>query len=413
MTLSPLIGYICISILNISYTYLMISIIAFTAILQFIDPIKFGKYRFPKYFIYFSIFVIYTIYSDLFIAGHSLTIKYLYKNEFLGCVLALFIVENYSYSKTRLLKNINFWLVLTIFIALIVILIQEVSDEMFFVFEEHMDNDIDRYNYIETRLPSIFSWTGILDIGFVFVPILSLVLDNLFYKKRNTMPIYYIIGAIVVFLSRNRWIMVNYLVLFFMYLSYYSANIKNVVKYLIGIAIVLYLSIIILDLTNVPVKQIIDDRILEKSKGGLGEGSAGSRIFAFQVFAKLFPKHMILGKGMLHSFGGESKDFDLTSALEGRSSQIHVGYLSLFYYYGLIGGAIYLIFIYLLFKKLLKDARVTMHWGPFYGFLGFILANFTLVSLPFFNAGLILCLFFNKIFLNYDEKVLQSQPVET
>ena len=118
---------------------------------------------------------------------------------------------------------------------------------------------------------------------------------------------------------------------------------------------------------------------------------------------------MLIGKGMLHGFGGESKDYELVRELAGRSSQIHIGYLSLLYYYGLVGGFLYLTFIVLITRKLYRDAKTTYYWGPFFGFLGLVLANFTLVSLSFFNAGLILCLFFNQVYLNRHNYLLQTR----
>ncbi len=390
------------AILNVGFIPLLVSVFAMAALLQiFASALSKTKYIFPRYVVYFALFVIYTICSDIILAGQQLTIKYIYSNSLIGSVLALLVVENYKNFNKKIINNLHFIFLITIIVALIVILIQENIDKTFFVFTARYTSDLTRVDISENRLPSIFSWTGVLDIGFVFIPLLSLVIGHIIYKKKKTASLYFIIGAIVVFLSRNRWIMVNYLVLFFMYLTYYKANVKNFMKYTIGLLIILYLAMTILYFADVPVMRIIDDRILEKSKGGLEEGSAGSRIFAIQIFAELFPENIIFGKGMLHSFGGDSRDYKLVKALEGRSSQIHIGYLSLLYYYGLIGGFLYLSFLVLIVKKLFKDAKITSYWGPFFGFVGYVFANFTLVSISFLYAGLILCLFYNKIMLNY------------
>jgi hypothetical protein len=412
--LSPIVGFLCFAVFNISYTYLMIALFYAATIFQFVDPLTYNsKYSFPKYLVFFVLFVIFSIISDLYIVGHQFSLKYIYSNEYIGSFLVLLVVENYRNYNKKILENLNFIFVLTIIAALVVILIQESVNETFFVFMERAESDLMHYDVTENRLPSIFSWTSVLDIGFVFIPLLSLVIGRQFNKKGKFIVFYFIVGAIVVFLSRNRWIMVNYLVLFFMYAAYYKASLKNLIKYTTAIIIIIYLAMTILTFVNVTVMRIIDNRILEKSQGGLGEGSAGSRIIAIQVFAELFPKHMLIGKGMFHAFGGESKDTELISALQGRSSQIHVGYLSLLYYYGLVGGFLYLSFLITLTRKLYRDAKTTSYWGPYFGFLGLVLANFTLVSLSFFNAGLILCLFFNKVYLNNHEKFLQNQPVRT
>lgn len=401
LAFSPIVGFSIIQGLDISYTFVMIAVFYLAALIQIIDPsVIRNKYSFPKYAVYFALFVVYTIISDVFLADKSLSIKYFYGNELIASLLVLLVVENFRYYNKRFLRNLHFIFIITIFVALIVIIIQQAVDEEFLVFIERVKSDLYQTESTDVRLPSIFSWTGVLDIGFVFIPLLSLVIGQQFYKRKNTVILYYLIGAIIVFLSRNRWIMINYLVLFFMYSTYYRVNIKNFIKYAFGIFIIIYLAMTFLTWVNVPVRQIIDNRILEKSHGGLGEGSAGTRIFAVQVFVELFPKHALIGKGMIHSFDGESKDHELVSALGGRSSQIHIGYLSLLYYYGLVGGFLYISFIVLIIKKLFRDAKKTLQWGPFFGFLGLVLANFTLVSLSFFNAGLILCLFFNKAYLN-------------
>jgi len=408
--LSTLVGFFCQVFLVVSYPFFMVAVFALAALVQIIDPAVFNvKYSFPKYAGYFALFVLYTIISDVFIAGRSLSIKYFYGNELLGSLLALLVVENYKNYNPKILNNHHFIFIVTIIAALVVILIQQTFDEMFFVFEERVEMELGQYDVTENRLPSIFSWTGNLDIGFVFIPMLCLVTGYLLNKKKKSAPFYFIIGAIVVFLSRNRWIMVNYLVMFFMYATYYRTSLKNFIKYSLGIIATLYIALTILSWANVPVQQIIDNRILEKSQGGLGEGSAGSRIVAIQVFTQLFPKNMLIGKGMLHGFGGESKDYELVRELAGRSSQIHIGYLSLLYYYGLVGGFLYLTFIVLITRKLYRDAKTTYYWGPFFGFLGLVLANFTLVSLSFFNAGLILCLFFNQVYLNRHNYLLQTR----
>jgi hypothetical protein len=407
---STIVGVFCFGFLNVSYIFFMIAVFAMATLVIFMDPISFKtKFSFPKYALFFALFAIYTVISDVQIAGQPITLKYLYSNEYLGCLFALFVIENYRNYNPKILNALHYVLIITIIVAVIVILVQQTFDESFFVSKERLKSESFRLDYDAFRLPSIFSWTSNLDIGLVFVPILSLVIGNILYKRGKSAPFFLLLGAIVVFLSRNRWIMLNYFLLFFMYLTYSKVSIKNYLKYVIVIVMTLVISLSFLNIANIPVGDIIDNRILEKSSGGLSAGSAGSRIVAVQVFAKLFPEHMVFGKGMLHRFEGESKDYELVRQLHDRSSQIHVGYLSLLYYYGILGGLLYLTFIVLIIRKLYRDAKITSQWGPFFGFLGFIFANLTLVSLAFFNAGLLLCLFFNQVYLNRQKHLLELQ----
>jgi len=84
--------------------------------------------------------------------------------------------------------------------------------------------------------------------------------------------------------------------------------------------------------------------------------------------------------------------------LAGRSSQIHVGYLSLFYYYGIIGGGLYILFLYHILKDFYRSARITNMWGPFFGFMSFVIANLSLNYMRPWAIGLLLCLVFKQYF---------------
>jgi hypothetical protein len=141
-------------------------------------------------------------------------------------------------------------------------------------------------------------------------------------------------------------------------------------------------------------------RILEEDSGGFGYGASESRIFSFFVFAELFPEHPFLGKGEFHTFELASGDPELQSALINKSSQLHVGYLSLLYYYGIFGGILYFLFIYYLMKDFYIVAKKASRWGPFFVFVGFLFINFTLVYLPLYDVGLILAF----VFHNYYKK---------
>jgi hypothetical protein len=93
----------------------------------------------------------------------------------------------------------------------------------------------------------------------------------------------------------------------------------------------------------------------------------------------------------------------LLHALRGRSSQIHVGYLSLLYYYGLIGGLIYLAFLFSIAKETLRVAKRTFHWGPFFAILQFILTNLTGVVFDLFMMGMVMAIFYHKYYSQTEE----------
>ena len=59
----------------------------------------------------------------------------------------------------------------------------------------------------------------------------------------------------------------------------------------------------------------------------------------------------------------------------------------------------------MLLKRLYNDAKVTKVWAPFLGFLGFAIANLTLVTFEFFYMGFIIVLVANRYYTqNLDVK---------
>ncbi len=125
--------------------------------------------------------------------------------------------------------------------------------------------------------------------------------------------------------------------------------------------------------------------------------SAETRILAFEVFSKVYPENPVIGTGGVNTT-------KMIQIIGGRSSQIHVGYLSLFYYFGLIGGLLYLAFMGSLLMRLWKRAKKSRYWGGFFALLAFAIANLTLVKLDLFFHGLLLALIFSNHFYNEGRK---------
>lgn len=61
----------------------------------------------------------------------------------------------------------------------------------------------------------------------------------------------------------------------------------------------------------------------------------------------------------------------------------------------------------MLLKRLYNDAIKTNVWAPFLGFLGFAVANLTLVSFEFFHMGFIIAFLANKYYTQENnEKIM-------
>ena len=368
---------------------ILLLIILFITIL---DKISFGgKINFPKYVFFFLLFSIYAIMSSLDIGRTSLfgLAKLIYSNPYLMTVYIFFIIENTNYNDA-FIKNITSILYVMVFITLIVSLIQ-IYKPLFFI-----NASIDMYYYFaieQRRIISIYSWIDINSLGISFPAILSILYGQRLLKEKRS--IYLIIaGGIVCFLNKSRYVMVSFFVASAQSIKINKRIFFNLIKYLASVVILLLISYWGLKKIGVDIDFFIKNRILSESYR--------SRILAFEMFKKFFPHNPFLGTGGI-------KTEELMQELGGRSSQIHVGYLSLFYYYGLIGGSIYLAFIYYLLKKLRHTAKKSGYWGSYFAFLTFLFANLTFPRFHLYEFGLILAIMFNKY---YEQKMDNSMNKE-
>lgn len=407
--LGPFVAFFTRIYLDIGYYTVMGAIVLAAFMVQFIDFILMRKkYHFPKYTFYFLLFIGYSIVSDKYLAGKNLNLRYFYENRLISGYLILLMIENAKISYVFIKRYYKVCVGLIV-VSLVVILYQQLFDKTFFVYIEGWFAKMFLINRrtFEARLPSIYSWIGPMDISFGFISYTAVVISIKFKGKSKLKYILlWLISALAYSLmAKSRWIMINALFLFVMYPVYIKINLRRFIQYLLISTMLVIVSFSILESLEVPVVKVLRERVLEEQKGGITQGSASSRLIAFIVFAKLFPQNPYFGKGHLHSTSGDSKDYQLVRELAGRSSQIHVGYLSLLYYYGLFGSALFLIFLYQIMRKFYRESRQTHFWGAFFAMMGFVLGNLTLVTFSIFWAGLIVAMIFQRYFmLEYTSK---------
>jgi len=150
--------------------------------------------------------------------------------------------------------------------------------------------------------------------------------------------------------------------------------------YFVFFGVVLLLTLgLIANFMGFNVERYVTERLLDPS--------ASSRLLAFEVFFEVFPDNPIFGTG-----GVDTEE--MVTLLGGKSSQIHVGFLKLFYYYGLIGGILYLSFMVTFLIRLRKMAQYSGYWGGFFAILAFFIANLTLFELSLFYYGPLLAIIF-------------------
>lgn len=387
----------------ISFLFLKVnfySILSFMGVLYFLmmgDIFLKKKYtgtiQIPKYIKYLFLYVIYCLLNNYFNKpDFSFKITMLFKHDFM---FIYFVIALENINLVGINQKIIFKAMKTVLlIAFFVILYQASIDRMFFINPDYIEQWWkDYYTFVERRLPSIYSWCGTMGPGMTFMPMLALIVGNCLSKKEGYIWIWFWIGLGIMFsfLSLARWVMVNMFLICFIVAWYHRKKLIGVLKYLVIGILVLLCSIYFLDKIGIDTNEIIETRILEKQKIGIENKSAGTRILAFQLFAELFPAHPVFG------VGAQITD-ELKESLTGRSSQLHVGYLSLLYYYGSVGGILYALFGYHLMRRLYFSCRYTGNWGPFAGMACFFVANLTLNYLTPVQEGLLICLAMDKCY---------------
>ena len=394
----------------LTYTAVSVDFNKFFTALTFVGVIlvlffgnKNNPIKFPKYLFFYFLFVLYIYYSQFIMLERKFKLIYLV-HDFVGAFNFLFIIENLPINK-KYYKTIFELSKKILLIAVIVILIQQVYSLTFFARTDTIKAVV---TGTEDRLYSIYTWTSGYGVGLSFVPIFLLVVEVLNKKGKNTAVLLWVLtGIIFAILTRFRWVIVNTLLVFFVIIITEKNKINKIARYIVVLPLILFASYTLLDSAGIDVKGIVEDRLLEKGKSK-SDTSATTRILAFKVFGRLYWKNAVFGVGdMKYGMASGKKghhNYELSKALGGRSSQIHVGYLSLFYLYGMIGGICFFLFLFYLMKRLFRNAKKTSLWAPFFGILCFILANFTLVAYSVLELGLIFSILSSKYSLEIHNK---------
>ncbi|MCK0131215.1 O-antigen ligase family protein [Flavobacteriaceae bacterium F08102] len=364
--------------------------------------------KFPTYLLFYLLFIIYVFYSDLYRLQREFKVIYLFKNYIIGGFNLMFILENVSITKKQF-AFIYRWSKIFMIIAVIVIVYQQVVDPNFFLRDDLVNPDFSQSDN-DNRLPSIYSWIGSMAAGFTFVPLYIAIVEYEDRRKKKILP-WLLAGLLFVLLTKARWTMVNGLLVFAVLFIKHKDITKRIYKYIIILPILLVGTSFALSTVGIDINGIVEERILESDKADINEKSASSRLLAFTIFGKFFKDNPIFGTGNIkYGMGGTGKQsYKLTRALAGRSSQIHVGYLSLLYLYGIVGGFFFLGFLFLILRKLYLEAKISGMWAPFLGYLGFALANATLVTFDALQMGLLLMIVYSKYFVensNNEETLL-------
>lgn len=387
-----LLCYFLVSRFDSSYYFILGATCVVLFVLNFFSNKQFVIHNYTYFILLFGI---YMVFSNAYIAQNKFTFyNEVLKNQFIYAFFILNIIENTTFTK----RQISWWFrifVITIWASLIVILIQQFYDREFFKTKSIMD-ELWEKSYLgnsEVRLISIYSWSGVLDIILYFIPI-SFFVVNYELNRANIGKalMYTFIVLVVTVLSKSRTSMMPAsLVLLVLLVTKNRLNSQSTINRTIILILVLLASYVAF--SSIPfLNQILKDRILETSNSNEETRTMHTRIIAIEAFIRCFPDQPILGAGNTkYSAGAKGQwNYKLTTFLAGRSSQIHVGFLSLFYLYGLVGGSLFVIFMYLALKRLYVKSKQYNFTAVFWGLMVLPVANIGLVSFNVISAGVLL-----------------------
>lgn len=378
LLLYPIFGYLTWTLTNSQPFFLLFAFVLVSFVFTFT---KTKKTYFPSYLKFFGLFVIVELMSKYLVHNTGLAINVNLKKSsfYVLSFILLLIVENTNFSSVFIKKSINIfsWLII---IAALVSAIQYFYPNFLINNIRQELSDVQTAGF-QRRIGSIFTWG---DHGYSIglgVPIIFSILAAAYYNRKRALFLLSVTTGIVILLVQSRYAMVNYLiVLIWVYRKYFTIKRIGVG---IGIIVAFTLSFILfIEIIGFDLQYFYKERVQSQTYQ--------TRIEAFYAFENQFPKNPIWGTGGLVTT-------DLIKFYR-RQTRIHNGYLSILYYYGIIGGIFYFSFLFLLVKKLFITARKSQYWGAFIGILCFLFTNFTLDINHFIEPGLIFMMVMNKYY---------------
>ena len=373
-------------------------------------------FKIPNYVLFYGVFMLYAVLCNMFVSEELKAdgaVKFLYSDSLIQTFIGFLVVENVSFPAKWIRWSLNV-LGLTLIVAAGVSIIQ-VFEPLFFTksdglvngmsygrLQEYYGNNPQEVTgninrFFDGYRFSIFSYIKSLSVGIDAMAIFSILIAVESRKWLQTV-LFFVSAATVGFLSSARWIMLNVIVVASQKIWIGQNKVVNALKYGLGGLVLIVSVITALSFSGMNLEKFVEERLLSDS--------AGTRLLAFEVFFKVFPHNPIFG-----TMGVDTEE--VVRLLRGRSSQIHVGYLKLFYYYGLVGGLIFLTFLGLLLRRMWKIGKDSGYWGGFFAFLAYAVANLTLVDFSLFYYGLMLALIYSNHYSNmYDINSLKPNKVQ-
>jgi len=326
------------------------------------------------------IVISFTIYS-LYLLFNSWILGQLQKNEIVNRLLPIFffiLIDNLEYGDKdrRIFENV---ILILVFIAFIVSFIQLTISHNFM--RSIAQYDIHRIYGDIYRNPSIYQNMRLggssitMGISFVFV----LFLNFYRYKLKLLLLAFFAGFSAFVTFTRFVWLIMLTGIFYFIYYKY-KGNRKIIVLITIVIALIIFYNTFF---STFQQTELYSKRIVSETYTG--------RLISLDIYLKHF-----LGKNLIFGFGQSSKSSGLLNRY-GRSS-IHIGIIEIFFFGGLFGIILFLIFWYYIYKKAKLILKKTGN-PLFIAFITiFILINLTAVFHNIVYFGYFLMIFYLKLY---------------
>lgn len=340
--------------------------------------LKYPKYILPLFFLVVYYFI-WDLYNDTVFTTDFGLFSYLYSDLWLHSVTFLILVENTRFD-TKLIQSIIKVFKVTIVLAFLVSIVQLVFNPYFFAPDVLRSISLSGSQY-NMRLPSIFGYIGPAELGFSFISIISILIGYYLYKKVHFSFIWIAMAGLVFFASKSRWVYLNFIIILIQYPLVNGINVNRLVKVGRLVIVAVIALLFVMYIAGFDYNVFIEERLMSNS--------ASTRFLAVDMFSQFFPDNPFFGSGV---HVGD----DLLRALARRSSQIHIGYLSHLYQYGIIGSLFLFSFLFMVLKRFNSTARNTKYYGSLFAIIAVLVANLTLVNFSIFSYGLLFTFIFNR-----------------
>lgn len=343
------------------------------------------KLNYPKYLFPFILLIAYYVIWD-FVNGSIAEkgiVLYFYRNSWIYSLVILILIENTNFND-QFIDRIILIFKGTIVISFVVIVFQFIANPYFLMPEEAKLQTIYlQTSQYEIRLQSIFGYIAPNEVGFSLIPIVSILIGYYLAKNKSFSLIWIFMAGFIFFGTKTRFIYLNFFIILLQYPLVYGVKLKRVFRILIIGFVSSLIILFVLQSIGFSFVDFIENRLLSES--------SSTRLLAVKMFTEFFPNNPFFGTGI-------HVDENLLRAIGGRSSQMHVGYLSHLYEYGIAGSILLFYFLYLVYRKFKRDSRFTLYYGSLFAIVTVLVANLTLVHFSIYNYGLLFAFIFNKYF---------------